>query len=466
MPDPEKSKIKISAPKIPILFMTDWGDTGFGTVGKQLCPRLAEMEVFDVHYLGWFSKPEHVEEARQNGITLHNTIWWEGGDHFGNKSFNNLVNKIRPKVVITLGDPWMINHVGQSPHRASFTWVAYIPIDRDFLSRSWRQMMRTPDVLVLYSKFGMDIVEEQIPYRAPQLILHGVDRTVFKPWYPDGTNEETPVEELMARRKAITLGPQFHDKFVVGFLGRNQIRKAIPRSFRAFKAFNCKTWCEKQKVEVMDEDGERIAQYPAKEFCPNVQKFRCDVCPAFQQDPEKVKSVIYLHTTRGDGKDPQDKPGIGWLIDELGERYGMQGRTAITPNLTALRGVPRAAVAQILNCFDVHLFLSHSEGFGLPVAEGLACGTPTLVTNYSSMPELVAKGGGMTVDVVDYDTFVTWENDWASADIGDAADKMHTIFSDKELYAKMRADAAANDYTPTWDDVAMQFRNLILNAAR
>ena len=463
---PEKSKIKINAPKTTILFMSDWGDTGFGTVGKQLCARWAEMEVFNVHYLGWFAKSEDKESAKNEGITLHTTKEGVMGDHFATQSFPEVIQKVQPKVVLTLGDPWMISHVQNCPLREEFIWIAYVPIDRDYISRTWRKTLRKPDILVLYSQFGIDVINEQMPYRHPELILHGVDKMLFKPWYPQGTDENTPIDELMRERKRITMGEQFKDRWVVGFVGRNQVRKAIPRTFRAFKAFNCETWCKRGKIEVMNEDGESAKEYNAEEFCPNIQKFRCDVCPAFQQREETANSIIYLHTTRGDGKDPQDRPGIGWLIDELGERYGMQGRVGMTPNLTAVKGLPRQALAQIMNCFDVHCFLSHSEGFGLPIAEALSCGAPTLVTDYSSMPELISQGGGFPVSVVDYDTYTTWENDWANADIGDAADKLNLIFTDKDLYTRMRKEAAANAYTPNWDQVAMQFREMMLAAAR
>jgi len=305
-----------------------------------------------------------------------------------------------------------------------------------------------------------------MPYRNPQLILHGVDKMCFKPWYPEGMDEDTPLDDLMHERKRYTMGEPFADKWIIGFVGRNQIRKAIPRAIRAFKAFNCETWCEKNKVEVLGDEGETVETYEAEHFCNNVQKFRCDVCPAFVQRPETEHTIIYLHTTRGDGQDPQDKPGIGWLIDELGERYNIQGRLGMTPSITVLKGLPRAGLAQLMNCFDVHLFLSHSEGFGLPIAESLSCGVPNLVTDYSSMPELISDGGGMAVEVKDFDTFTTWENDWALADVGDAATKLNEIFTDKELYASMREAAAKSEYTPHWDVIAMQFREMILNLSR
>jgi glycosyltransferase involved in cell wall biosynthesis len=234
---------------------------------------------------------------------------------------------------------------------------------------------------------------------------------------------------------------------------------------KAFKAFNCKTWIERQEVNISDpKTGEVTETQNAEKFCRENQCFRCDICPAFQQREETATSVFYLHSTRGDGKDVHDRPGIGWRIDEIAHRLNLHGRVGMTPGITAVNGIPREALAQLMGCFDVHLFLSMSEGFGLPVAEGLACGVPTLATNYSSMPELVSNGGGVAIKVRDYETFITWENEVAHADIGHAADEVNKLFSDHEYAAQMRKDAAANDYVPDWNMVAKQFRKLILES--
>lgn len=451
------------AEKIRVLFVSDFVSTGFGTVGKELCSRLAEMEVFDIHYHGWHATPNDAAEATANKINLHLTRFWEPQDQFGVHTFNGIIQGIKPQIVITLGDPWMVEHVQRCPERDSFTWIAYMPIDRDVVCKPWLAMMKKPDILLLFSKFGMRIINGHLPFRHPVLILHGVDRMVFKPWFPEGMNNQTPLLDLMSERKRVTLGKQFRDKFIVGYVGRNQLRKGIPRVMKAFKAFNCQTWIARDNVSIKDQEtGEVSKTYTAEEFCRDKQCFRCDVCPAFRQRQETENSVIYLHTTRGDGNSPHDRPGIGWRIDELADRLNLHGRVGMTPNLNVERGIPRAALAQIMNCFDVHLFLSYGEGFGLPIAESIACGVPTIVTDYSSMPELVEKGGGFAVKVHEYETNVTYENELAYADIGEAADRVNDVFKDSDYAQQLRNEARDNDYVPDWHGVASQFRTLIL----
>lgn len=49
-------------------------------------------------------------------------------------------------------------------------------------------------------------------------------------------------------------------------------------------------------------------------------------------------------------------------------------------------------IAQEINCFDVLLHPSRTEGFGLLPVEAMACGVPVIVNNTTSMPEMVIPG--------------------------------------------------------------------------
>ena len=70
-------------------------------------------------------------------------------------------------------------------------------------------------------------------------------------------------------------------------------------------------------------------------------------------------------------------------------------------------------------------YVSHYEGFGLPLLEAMNCGTPVIYGNNSSMPE-VAGNAGLPAN---------------ASDFRDIADQMSNIFYDEGLRKEMRAAA-------------------------
>lgn len=84
------------------------------------------------------------------------------------------------------------------------------------------------------------------------------------------------------------------------------------------------------------------------------------------------------------------------------------------------------------------VFPSLNEGFGLPVAESLACGTPAVTSRHGSMAEIAADGGAVLVDPRD-------DHDLASG--------LRTLLTDDATEADLRA-AARSRPRRTWDDYA------------
>lgn len=66
----------------------------------------------------------------------------------------------------------------------------------------------------------------------------------------------------------------------------------------------------------------------------------------------------------------------------------------------------REKIAEFYRACDVWLFTSREEGYGLPILEAMACGTPVIATNTGAAEELCSGGGGMLVDVDDLDGLV------------------------------------------------------------
>lgn len=91
------------------------------------------------------------------------------------------------------------------------------------------------------------------------------------------------------------------------------------------------------------------------------------------------------------------------------------------------------------------VFPSLHEGYGLPVAESLACHTPVITTGYGSTAEIAAGGGALTVDPRDDE---------------ELTDAMRRLLTDPGLLQKLREEAAARPVR-RWDDYASELRQLV-----
>ena len=65
----------------------------------------------------------------------------------------------------------------------------------------------------------------------------------------------------------------------------------------------------------------------------------------------------------------------------------------IETRVTFTGWVDEADKPALYSAADVFVFPSRYEGFGLPVLEALACGTPTITSNVSSVPEMAGQAG-------------------------------------------------------------------------
>ncbi len=83
--------------------------------------------------------------------------------------------------------------------------------------------------------------------------------------------------------------------------------------------------------------------------------------------------------------------GRGWKCRELVSR--MEG----SERVLATGFIPGEDLPALLSAAEMLVYPSLLEGFGLPVLESMACGTPVITSNVSSMPE-VAGGAALLVD--------------------------------------------------------------------
>ena len=84
----------------------------------------------------------------------------------------------------------------------------------------------------------------------------------------------------------------------------------------------------------------------------------------------------------------------GWLYDDI---LAQVRKLGLTERVILTGYVPDADLPALLSGAQAFVFPSLYEGFGLPVLEAMACGTPVICSNASSLPE-VAGEAALTVD--------------------------------------------------------------------
>ncbi|HVF99142.1 MAG TPA: glycosyltransferase family 1 protein, partial [Chloroflexia bacterium] len=84
----------------------------------------------------------------------------------------------------------------------------------------------------------------------------------------------------------------------------------------------------------------------------------------------------------------------GWYYDEIFSTAERLGLTS-SGRVRFLGRVPDEELALWYNIATVFAYPSIYEGFGLPPLEAMACGTPVVVANTSSLPEVVGDAGEM-----------------------------------------------------------------------
>ncbi len=96
----------------------------------------------------------------------------------------------------------------------------------------------------------------------------------------------------------------------------------------------------------------------------------------------------------------------GWLSEEV---YSMVETLNLEEHIRFLGRVPSEHLVYLYNAARLLVHPSFYEGFGLPPLEAMTCGTPTIVSNVSALPEVVGDAA-ILVDPHDIDglTVAMW----------------------------------------------------------
>jgi glycosyltransferase involved in cell wall biosynthesis len=125
----------------------------------------------------------------------------------------------------------------------------------------------------------------------------------------------------------------------------------------------------------------------------------------------------------------------GWMHDDLMatvQHLNLEERVVFTGF------IPEAEKPYLISAAKVFAYPSLYEGFGIPVLEALACGTPTVTSNVSSLPE-VAGNAALTVDPYN---------------VTDLAEALEKLLSDDSLRDRLARESLLQAAKFTWTKTA------------
>lgn len=150
-------------------------------------------------------------------------------------------------------------------------------------------------------------------------------------------------------------------------------------------------------------------------------------------------AILYLHCEVSGFRNGLD-------LTRLAARFEIpDDAVKITDQVLMENGIPTGVMAGLYSCFDVLLNPSYGEGFGVPILEAQACGTPVIVTDWTSMPELC--GAGWKVGGTLWDHAMA-EAAWMKPDVEQIVTALEAAYEsrgDEELRAQAREFALQYD---------------------
>ena len=208
------------------------------------------------------------------------------------------------------------------------------------------------------------------------------------------TDVFSPGSQVDARR-----GMDVGDAFMVGMVGRNNTapsRKAFPEAMMAFSSF--------------------------------LRQHR--------------NAYLYLHTNI-----TQSEGGLDLMA--VARELGILERTLHCDQVQNILGFPDGYMVNLYRSLDVLLECSEAEGFGIPIVEAEACGTPVIASKHSSMTELVSEAGGW---LVGGQLLRSVKNSWfVSPDVSDVVRALDASWKSKQSGMMKYRQRAAREFAERYD---------------
>ena len=221
----------------------------------------------------------------------------------------------------------------------------------------------------------------------------GVQSELCRPGINPDVFFQMPSDQRLAIRKKLEIG---ENAFVMGVVAQNQGRKDIPHMMEAFFTF--------------------------------------------AQDKADARLLLNMEKTSP----------AGWDLPMLCQQWGWDMGKIIWREDCARMGVHE--MRERYNVMDVHVVLSHREGFGVPLIEAQACGVVSMALDYCSGTEICGDDHGMLIKPVNYRSYSTWGGalDY-HPDMQDFVQKLQRLYDEPTLRQSLAANGMRRARTWTWD---------------
>lgn len=373
-------------------------NTGFARVTHSILEHLSkehEIVVYGINYAGDpHGFPFKVYPAAANNPS----------DRFGIGRLPKVVEAERPNFIICLNDIWIVNQVWERVHllkdSIKFKFIAYFPVDSEYYVSSMLRFIKDWDFAITFSvEQANRLMNQGVKPKLFGVIPHGLDTGKFFPM------------ERSEARKALRL-PE--DKFIVLNANRNQPRKQIDLTIKAFAEF-------------------------AK---------------------DKPDTLLYLHMSEKD---------LGWdiraIFDAEMKRRGIDPTNRMimtTNNINYQNAPPDELLNKVYNACDVGINTANGEGWGLVPFEHASCKKPQVLPNHTSSSD-IWKDSALLIDVAAwiYDKDLGVER--GIIDVDDAAEKLSQLYEDTVFYEHVAEACYQTTENPMyrWDAVAEGFNTAV-----
>lgn len=250
------------------------------------------------------------------------------------------------------------------------------------------------------------------------------------PWIYDNEQLPTSKMKIQGLKKAdriITIS-EYSKKDIMEYLGYPENKISI-----VYPAVDHDIYYVKRNREIIKDlgilDTHKVILYVGSEQPRKNFPFLLE---ALSKLKEKIPEIRFLKIGNS------QVPGAREKHQELVEKLGLQEEVIFVGY------VSEGDITKYYNAADLFVYPSLYEGFGMPPLEAMACGTPVVTSNATSLPEVVADAA-LTLDPKDIDAFV---------------DAMYNMLTDEKLREKMISKGLERAQLFKWEKSAADMRRV------